>query len=121
MTASDADVELIAASQEVLIETRAGTRTFRTVIWVVVDEGTLFIRSFLGDTARWYRRAIADPEVALVVGDTTVSFLAVPATDDDSVRRASDGFHRKYRKGRNLDAMVRSEVLQTTLRLDPVA
>jgi hypothetical protein len=44
----------------------------------------------------------------------------VPATDPESIRRTSDGFVRKYKPGRSLDSMVRPEVLDTTLRLDPV-
>ena len=42
------------------------------------------------------------------------------AVDDESVRRASDGFIQKYPAGRSVDAMVDPDVLHTTIRLDPV-
>lgn len=114
-------LELIAAAREVMIETRSGDRVYRTVIWVSSDDETLYIRSFLGDSGRWYQRALSDPQVALIFGDTRVVFSAIPATDAESVKRASAGFLRKYPKSRSLDAMVVPEVLHTTLRLEPVS
>jgi hypothetical protein len=63
---------------------------------------------------------LADPEVSLIVNGEHHRFRAIPANDDDSVERASNGFRGKYRPGRSLDAMIRDEVLATTLRLDPV-
>ena len=113
------DLGAITEAEEVTIETRSADRVFRTVIWVSESDGTPYVRSFLGDSGRWYQRAVANPEVALLVGKTRVPFRAVPAADAESVERASRGFLEKYRKGKNLDAMVRPEVLHTTLRLEP--
>ena len=113
------DLEQIAAAKEVTIETRAGDRAIGTVIWVVEHDGTLYVRSFLGDHGKWYQRAVADPNVTLVAGDIRVAFQAIPATDEQSVEGASEGFRSKYRPGRSLDAMLVPEVLHTTLRLEP--
>ncbi|MFQ5966543.1 MAG: DUF2255 family protein [Acidimicrobiia bacterium] len=121
MSFSTTELELIASAKEVTIETRSPDRVHRTVIWVAVGDETMYVRSFLGDAGRWYQRALADPDVALVVGDTRVAFRAVPATDAESIEHASEGFRRKYPKGRSLDAMVVPEVLHTTLRLEPVS
>ena len=120
MVTDSPELAALAAAKEVVIETRDGNRTYRTIIWVATGEGELYVRSFLGDSGRWYRRARADPRVALVAGDTRVEFRAVPATDSVSVEVASGGFIDKYNRGSNLDAMVRTEVLHTTLRLEPV-
>jgi hypothetical protein len=57
--------------------------------------------------------------VTLRVGGTRFRFRAEPATDDGSVRRTSDGLSTKYPKGRSLDAMLRTDVLDTTLLLEP--
>ena len=121
MPPSAEDLDLLATAKEVTIETRSGDHVYRTVIWVVADNETLYVRSVLGDSGRWYQRALTNPEVALTVGDTRVVFRAIPATDDESVMNASEGFLRKYPKGRSLDAMVVPEVLYTTLRLEPVS
>ncbi len=121
MSSSTEDLDLLAAANEVTIETRSGDRVYRTVIWVAVENERLYVRSVRGDSGRWYQRALTDPEVALTVEDTRVAFRAIPATDDESVRQASEGFLRKYPKGGSLDAMVLPEVLHTTLRLEPVS
>ena len=120
MPLSESDFDLLAAALEPLIETSAGGRTYQTIIWVVEDDGTLFVRSFLGDDGKWYQRAVANPNISLIVDDRHFAFRAVPATDSSSVARASEGFRRKYRPGRSLDAMLVDDMLHTTLRLDPV-
>jgi hypothetical protein len=112
-------LDQIASAREVLIETRDGEKTRQTTIWVVVDDGGVFVRSVRGEAGRWYRQAMANPEVALIVGDDRHPFNASPAADADSVRRTSDGIRLKYGKGRSVDAMVLPEVLDTTLRLIP--
>jgi hypothetical protein len=115
------DLERIAKASEVLIETRSGDRAFRTVIWVVVDDDDILVRSVRGVAGRWYQRAIADPELSLGVGDTWFRFRAVAVTDPETIERTSEALRRKYRKGRSLDSMLRSEVLETTFLLEPMS
>jgi hypothetical protein len=114
---SSEQLELVADAREVVIETRSGDRVTGTVIWVVVDDGEVFVRSVRGESARWYQRVLADPHVTLRIGDFRLPFIAVPAGDDDSVERTSEALRRKYPKGSSLDAMLRREVLSTTLLL----
>jgi hypothetical protein len=116
---SPEQLEIFAQAREVLIETKRGDRVYRTVIWVVVDEGEVFVRSVRGEVGRWYQRALADPSVALAVGDDRLDFAAVPASDPTSIERTSEALRRKYR-GRSLEMMLMPETLGTTLRLDPV-
>lgn len=116
---STEDLESIARAREVVIETRSGDRVFRTVIWVVVDDEDVFVRSVRGEAGRWFQRALAQPEVALGVGADRFQFTATAADDPESVDRVSEGLRRKYSPGRSLDAMLRLEVLGTTLLLEP--
>ena len=111
----------VDAAVEIEIETRRPDREQprRTTIWAVVDDGEVFVRSWRGDTARWYNEILAEPEAAVIVDGDTTPVLAVPATDPDSVDRASAGLRRKYAGTSEVDAMVRDEILPTTLRLDP--
>ena len=113
-------LDQISSTHMVEIETRRGEKSRRTIIWVVVDDGEVFVRSVRGDAGRWYQRAVADPEVALVVGGDRYAFTAEPASDPESVDRTSNALRAKYRPGRSLDNMLLPEVLHTTLRLDPV-
>ncbi|MGH3649733.1 MAG: nitroreductase/quinone reductase family protein [Acidimicrobiia bacterium] len=119
MAFSTEDLELIGDTGEVRIETREGDQVHRTVIWVVVDDGEVFVRSVRGEPGRWYQRALKDPNVALHVSGNRLEARAVPATDPQSVARTSDALRAKYPKSQSLNSMLRSEILETTLRLDP--
>ena len=106
-------------ANEVDVETRSPKGAMHAVpIWVVVDGDDVFIRTYRGPTSRWYRELLAGPG-ALVVNRTRIPVRAVPATDGASVKRTSDGYRKKYRKGSSLDSMLVSAVLPTTLRLEP--
>lgn len=116
-----AHLEALASAVEVEIETSpvGGEATHRTIIWVVVDGQDAFIRSYRGHRARWYREALARPEVAVLAGECRIPARALPAPDERSVERASAGFERKYAGDPATPAMLRSEILPTTLRLEP--
>jgi hypothetical protein len=106
--------------REVDIETRGEDGgVHRTTIWVVVDGTDVFIRSYRGAGARWYRELAAGGEAALYVGPARVPVRPVPATDAESVERCSAGLRAKYEGDPSTPAMVRPEVLATTIRLVP--
>ncbi len=109
------------AAQEVKIETQAPDGpVHRTIIWIVADGGEVFIRSYRGPTARWFRESQANPAVAVHVGGRRIPSTAIPATDPDSIERASAALRRKYAGDPGLNGMVASENLPTTLRLEPI-
>jgi hypothetical protein len=115
------DLERIEAARTVRIETqRPDGPVHLTTIWVVVDGDGVFVRSWRGAGARWYREALANSAVALHVRKHRIPATAVPATDPDSVERASAGLLRKYDGDPATASMVRDEILGTTLRLEPV-
>jgi hypothetical protein len=111
----------VDAAKEIQIETRRPGREEprRTTIWVVVDDGAVFVRSWRGDTARWYNEILAEPDAAVIVDGDATPVRAVRATDPDSVERASAGLLRKYAGTSAVDSMVSEEILHTTLRLEP--
>ena len=119
MTVSADQLETLDEVKTVVIETRSGERTIGTIIWVVVDSGDVFVRSVRGESGKWYQRALANPEVALRVGDDRLNFRAVAADDPGSVERVSQALRRKYPPGGSLDSMLRPETLGTTLLLAP--
>ena len=119
MTMPPEIVALLDGTAEVQMETTSARGTRHEVpIWVVVDGSDVFARSYLGETARWYREILARPG-ALIAGSRHIPVRAVVATDDDSVRRTSEGFQKKYPKSPSLRAMQRPEVLGTTVRFEP--
>lgn len=111
--------DLFDTTLEVDIETRSAKGTVHRVpIWLVVDGDAVYVRSYLGPEARWYRELIARPG-AIVVGTRRVPVRAVPAIDERSVNATSLGFQKKYPRSPSLRAMQRPEVLGTTIRLEP--
>ncbi|MFL5714424.1 MAG: nitroreductase/quinone reductase family protein [Chloroflexota bacterium] len=120
MAFSRSDLELIDRTLEVDIETQPPEgEAHRATIWVIVDDDRVFIRSWRGSDARWYREIQANPAATLLVGGQRYSVTAIPATDPDSIERTSDGLRRKYPNDPATERMCREEILDTTLRLEP--
>jgi hypothetical protein len=114
-------LDLLEREREVEIQTvRADGTVQRTIIWVVVEEGQAFIRSWRGDRARWFRAALDRPaDVALVAAGRRIPAHPVPATDPQSIARCSRALERKYAGDASTPSMLRPEILDTTLRLEP--
>jgi hypothetical protein len=121
-TFDDEVMQLLAETEEVDIETRAGVDApaHRVTIWVVVDGDAAYVRSVRGTRGRWYREARAYPEAVLHVGGLTLPVQIETVSDAAIIARVSDAIMRKYARWPNdARAMVRDEVLRTTLRLRP--
>jgi hypothetical protein len=116
---SEAELDLIDRTEEFEIETHGSEgAVHKTIIWAVVDDGAVFVRSYRGPQARWYREALADPSVALHVDGQRLPVNAVLADDPDSIERTSNGILRKYAGDPAAKSMVRPELLDLTLRLE---
>jgi hypothetical protein len=107
--------------REVDIETSrsADAPVHRTTIWIAVDGGDVYVRSLRGSGGRWYRELTANPEAVLHVDGEQVPVRAVDASDPASVERATAALRRKYPASRSLDSMVRDDMIEATLRLEP--
>ena len=104
--------------QEVRIRTAVHPKT-AVVIWVVVAEGEVFARSWLGNKGRWYRDLVAGGPATLEFAGRRVEMQALPVREPGAIDRASREFLQKYRTSSHAQEMVRSEILSTTLRLEP--
>jgi hypothetical protein len=121
MPFAPADLAVLGTAEEIRIETRvaADAPVHRTTIWVVTDGPDAFIRSVNGISARWYREAIAHPEVTVRAGAKVLQARAVPAPDPASIDRTSVALETKYRGVTGLAEMLVPDVLDATLRLEP--
>lgn len=117
----DDTLALLDSEREIRIETALPDDSVRqTTIWVVVDEGQVFVRSWRGERARWFQAAVDRPgDVAILLAGHRLEARAVSATDDESVARCSSALERKYAGDPSTRSMVREEILNTTLRLEP--
>jgi hypothetical protein len=88
-------------------------------IWVVVPDSDVLVRSVRGGKGRWFRDLAGGGPATLEFNGQRLVVQAVPATDADSIERASRAFLSKYRSSPYAESIVRPEVLQTTLRLEP--
>jgi len=116
-------LRLLDETKEVYIETRrdGDSPEHRTIIWVVVTGGEVFVRSVRGHKRRWYREISSNPEGALHVEGTPIPVRAAPATEEATIETVSDAIRSKYERPSpsSTAAMVRPEVLPTTLKLSP--
>lgn len=117
-------LRLLDETDMVYIETRFGadSPTHRTIIWAVVVEGEAYVRSVRGPKGRWYREISSNPEGALHVRGNRIPVRAAHATDGPTVDAVSDAIRSKYEQDSPgpTAAMVRPDVLPTTLKLSPV-
>ena len=88
-------------------------------IWVVAEGEDVFVRSVKGAKGRWYRDLAAGGPATVEFAGRQVAAQAIPANDEGAIARASREYLRKYRGSPYAEAMVRAEVLPTTLRLEP--
>ena len=103
---------------EVAIRTEKHPDT-AVVIWVVVADDEVFVRSVRGGKGRWYRDLAAGGSAALEFADRGLAVRALPASDAGSIARASREYLRKYQPSPYAQSMIRAGVLPTTLRLEP--
>ena len=114
-------VERFDAAKVVDIETQSPKGTKHSVpIWIMVVDGVPYVRSVRGPQGRWFRELLARGEGAVVAGGKRV---AVKATHDSSaaaIEAVSGALRKKYaRSGQSLASMLRANVLDTTVRLEP--
>ena len=122
MTFEESDLDLLATTKEIRVETRsAAGEVHKTIVWPVVRDGVVYLRSYKGPSGRWYREALAEPEIALLFDRRRVAARAVPATDAASVEACSEALREKYRRSYSLEPMLVPDVLPTTLRIEPAA
>lgn len=118
----ETDLAALSAADEVRIETSAPDGpVHRTIIWVVVVDGEVLVRSVRGPRGRWYREALANPDVALHVDGRRLPARAILADDAATIEACNAGLREKYRHDPALGSMLRDETLPTTLRLEPAA
>jgi hypothetical protein len=115
----DADtVDELRRVQEVTVRTEKHPKT-AVVIWVAVADDEVFVRSVHGTKGRWYRDLAAGGPATLEFAGRRLAVQAIPASDPTAVDRVSREYLRKYQPSPYAQSMVRSEVLATTLRLEP--
>ena len=119
MTNFDADtLRELREVREVTIRTEKH-RNSAVVIWVVVADDEVFARSVYGVRGRWYRDLAPGGPATLEFAGRRLAVQAIPESDPAAIARTSREYLGKYQPSPYAQAMVKSEVLPTTLRLEP--
>src|SRR5438309_4299373 len=66
------------------------------VIWVVVADDEVFVRSVYGTKGRWYRDLAAGGAATLEFAGQRLAVQAVPESNVGAINRASDEYRSKY-------------------------
>ena len=103
------------------IETRSANGTKHLIpIWIMVVDGVPYVRSVNGPAGRWYRELLAQGEGAVVVAGKRIPVRATKDSSAKSIEAVSAALRKKYpRSGQSLQSMLRANVLDTTVRLEP--
>ena len=88
-----------------------------STLWVGTSTGEIY--SVRGSKGRWYRDLATGGFATLEFAGRRLEVRADPASDAAPIERASREYLRKYQPSPYAQAMVRAEVLPTTLRLEP--
>jgi hypothetical protein len=114
-------IERLDKEKVVDIETRSAKGTSHSVpIWILVVDGIPYVRSVRGPKGRWYRELLARGEGAVVAGGKRVPVKATHDSSPKAIESVSEALRRKYPgSGQSLQSMLRADVLDTTVRLDP--
>lgn len=110
---SQEELERIAGTRE-LVVTAAETTV---PIWVVRVGDELYVRSWHGERAGWYRAAREHGRGRIRAGDDRRDVRFVRDADADA---AVDAAYRTKYASRYADEMVASPARETTLRLEPL-
>src|SRR5438034_11797961 len=97
MTDFDADtLRELRDLQEVAIRTEKHPAS-AVVIWVVVADDEVFVRSVRGTKGRWSRDLAAGGSATLEFAGRQLAVQAIPVSEPDAIARASREYLRKYR------------------------
>ncbi|MBD8057941.1 DUF2255 family protein [Cellulomonas sp. JH27-2] len=112
LTAIDADGELRVAPDR-----PDGSRQAPRIIWHVVVDGGLYVRSAHGADGAWYRAALRTGTGSIDAGGVRADVAFTPDdTHDDAIDAA---YRTKYGTGSAVQSITSSTATPTTLRVDP--
>lgn len=124
-TWTQGQLERMAASDELRIITsrQDGTQRRPVPIWVVRHGDAVYVRSFRGEDAVWYRSIRARRAARISAGGVDADVSVIGVADDDLNAEIDAAYRDKYgRYGpRFLDPMVSATARATTSKLVPRA
>jgi hypothetical protein len=118
------ELRLLHETEEIEIETvaprLAADKPQRAVLWVVVVDEDVYVRSVNGEQGHWYQHLTANPLGAIYADDRRMPVRAAPITDNQLQLKVSAAYLHKYAQyPHDVAWIIGPAVLATTLRLEP--
>jgi hypothetical protein len=122
MTWTDDELERVGDAEELQLASRRPDGTLRKFItmWVVRDDGELYVRSAYGPDNPWYRRAMSSGEGRIRAGGIERDAVFEHVAENSPVHAALDDVYReKYRShgARIVNSVAGEHVHGLTIRL----
>ncbi|GAA1525964.1 DUF2255 family protein [Kribbella lupini] len=88
-----------------------------TIVWHVVVDGSLYVRSVRGAEGAWYQGVVHHHEGAIAWDGETRAVSFIPDTTVDDQLDAA--YYKKYGTGSSSQAITNAAARATTLRVEP--
>jgi hypothetical protein len=116
------DLDAIGDAYEIQLTTKRGDRSPRRPlpVWVVRDGDDLYVRSWRGRDAAWFRSVQRLPEGSIRVDGRELP-VTLTVVDDSPRGRLDEVYRAKYRSsgGEYVDHMVSEQAREAVVRLLP--
>ena len=78
---------------------RNSGRTISIPVWLVLEDGKLYLLPVHGSDTQWYKNVLKKPTIRIAAGGADVELQAVPITDRAQVAAVVEQFRGKYGAG----------------------
>ena len=118
------DLRRLAIEDEIHVSSirRDGTARKPVTMWMVTEEGRMYVRSVKGTEGTWYRH-VRDTDRAQVTARGVEAEVSVEdaSADGDLANRLDTAYRTKYQRyaGRIIDSVLTPAAKASTLRLTP--
>ncbi|GLI27035.1 hypothetical protein ARHIZOSPH14_12770 [Agromyces rhizosphaerae] len=115
------ELDSLDRTQEIRVAGRKQDGSLRTltIVWHVVVDGALYVRSYKGADGQWYKGVLRNLAGAVSWGGQTRDVTYIP--DDAHDEDVDAAYFAKYGDTGPTRAMVAPSAVATTLRVEPAA
>ncbi len=90
-----------------------------TWIWSVDVDDALYVRSYNGQSGRWYQAAVRQKSGRIIAANKTRKVSFEPVTDEDLQDRIDNAYRAKYHSSPYLQPMIGAQARSATVKIMP--
>jgi hypothetical protein len=81
---------------EISVVGRNSGRTISIPVWLVSEDGKIYLLPVQGSDTQWYKNVLKNPSIRCKVDGAEGAFDAVPITEPKAVSSVVENFRKKY-------------------------